>query len=69
MLFRYYLFLLKGGALYLNKREHKLRMFCAKWLNWPSGSVEEDKNVKILQTDERATGDQKTSLKISSQTS
>jgi hypothetical protein len=42
-------------------------MICAKsGQNWPSGSGEEVKNVKILQTDGRwTTGDQKNSLELS----
>ena len=32
-------------------------MFCAKFgWNWPSGSVEEDENVKSLQTDRQTDG-------------
>ena len=35
-------------------------MICAKFgWNWPSGSGEEDENVKNLQTDEQRTGDLK----------
>mgnify|MGYP003691611305 CR=1 FL=1 len=55
------------------------RMLCAKFnWNWPSGSGEEDENVKSLQTDRRTdghtnrrrtTGDQKSSLELSSQVS
>ena len=54
-------------------------MLCAKLgLNWPSGSGEEDENVKSLQTDRqtdgqtdrrRTTGDQKSSLELSAQVS
>jgi hypothetical protein len=43
------------------------RMICA---NWSSGSGEEVKNVKVYrQTDGRTTGDQNSSLKLSSQVS
>ena len=52
------------------------RMLCAKFgWNCPSGSGEEDENVKSLQTDgqtedrRRTTGDQKSSLKLSAQVS
>ena len=58
------------------------RMLCAKFgWNWPSGSGEEDENVKSLQTDRqtdrwtdrrtdrRTTGDQKSSLELSAQVS
>ena len=55
------------------------RMFCAKFgWNWPSGSGEEDENVKSLQTDRqtdgqtdrrRTTSDQKSSLELSAQVS
>ena len=57
-LFRNYLLLEKGGALHLNKIESPHpRLLCAKFgWNWPSGSGEEDENVKSLQTD-RQTGD------------
>ena len=43
-------------------------MFCAKFGgNWPSGSGQEDENVKSLQRDrQRTTGDQKSSLEPSS---
>ena len=49
-------------------------MLCAKFgRNWPSGSGEEDENVKSLQTDgqtdRRTTGDQKSSLELSAQVS
>jgi hypothetical protein len=48
------------------------RMICAKsrW-NWPSGSGEEVKNVKVYrQTDRRrTTGDQNSSLELSAQVS
>ena len=46
------------------------RMLCAKFgWNWPSGSFEEDENVKSLQTDRRTTGDQKSLLELSAQVS
>ena len=46
-----YLPLEKGRALHLNKlNTYHPRMFCAKFgWNWPSGSWEEDENVKSLQ--------------------
>ena len=52
-LFHNHLSLEKGGALHLNKLESSSpRILCAKFgLNWPSGSREEDENVKSLQTD------------------
>ena len=42
---------------------------CQVWLHWPSGSGEEDENVKRLQTDgrtdrRRTTGDQKSSIEL-----
>ena len=46
-------------------------ILCAKFgWNWPSGSGEEDENVKSLQTDgqtdrRRTTGDQNSSLELS----
>ena len=47
---------------------------CKFGWNWPSGSGEEDENVKSLQTDRqtdrrRTTGDQKSSLELSAQVS
>ena len=40
-------------------------MLCAKFAgNWPSGSGEEDENVKNLQTDGRTTDDQKSSVNL-----
>ena len=44
-------------------------MLCAKFgSNWPSGSKEEDENVKS-QMDRRTTGDQKSSPELSTQVS
>ena len=51
------------------------RMLCAKFgWHWPSGSWEEDENVKSLQTDRQADrrwtkSDQKSSLELSAQVS
>ena len=55
-LFHNYLRLEKGVALPLNKLEQTYpRMLYAKFgWNWPSGSGEEDENVKSLQTDWRS---------------
>ena len=54
-LFRNYLPFEKGGALHLNNIETPLPTdaLCQVWSNWPSGSGEEDENVKILQTEGR----------------
>ena len=70
-IFRNYLRLETGVALYLKKKLNPLkpRIHCAKigW-NWPSRSGEEDENVKILQTDGRwTTGDHKSSRELSAQ--
>ena len=49
--FLYYPLWEKGKSLHLNP--HHPRMLCAKFdWNWPSGSWEEDENVRSLQTDE-----------------
>ena len=56
LLFRNYLPLEKGGALHLKKNLNPLHpgILCAKFgWNWPSGSGDEDENVKSLQTDGR----------------
>ena len=51
LLFRYHLALEKGQT---NLNPLNPSMLCAKFCrNWPSGSGEEDENVKSLQTDER----------------
>ena len=49
-LFRNYLHLEKGEALHLNKLESTSLKdaLCQVWLNWPSGSGEEDEYVKML---------------------
>ena len=54
----------KGVALHLKKIESPLPKdaFCQVWWNWPSGSREEEENVKSLQTDGRTAGDQKFKL-------
>ena len=56
LLFHNYLPLEEGGALHLNKFESPFIQGCVvpsvDW-NWPSGSGEEDKNVKILQQRQR----------------
>ena len=48
----------KGVALHLNKLESPSPKdtLCQVWLNWPSGSGEEDENVKSLQTDRETDG-------------
>ena len=54
-----------GVALHLKKLEFPSSiLFCAEFgCNWPSGSGEEDENVKSLQTDRRRTpANQKSSL-------
>ena len=53
-LFHNYLPLEKGRALDLNKLESPSPKEFG--LNWPSGSGEEDENVKSLQTDRRTDG-------------
>ena len=66
-LFRNYLPLEKSGALHLNKFESRNpRMLCAKFgWNWPSGSGEEDENVKSLrQRRQRRTTDKFWSEKL-----
>ena len=69
-LFLYYIPLDKGVALFWNKLESPIpkdALYQVCW-NWPSGSWEEDENVKSLQTDGRqTTGDQKSSLELSAQ--
>ena len=57
-----------GPFIWTNLNSLHSRMFCAKFGgNWPSGSGQEDENVKSLQTDrQRTTGDQKSSLEPSS---
>ena len=54
-LFRNYLPLEMGVKfIFKNLNPHQARMLCAKFgWNWPSGSWEEDENVKSLQTDGR----------------
>ena len=51
--FRNYLPFKKCRALHLNKfKSHSPKdALCQVWLNWPTGSGEEDDNVKSLQTD------------------
>ena len=55
----YYLPFEKDVALHLKKLESlHPRILCAKFgWNWPSGSREEDENVKSLQTDRQTTDD------------
>ena len=57
LLFRNYLPLEKGVALYItNFNSLHPRMLCAEFgLNWPSGSWEEDENAKSLQQQRRTT--------------
>ena len=52
--FRNYLPFEKGVARHLNKFESPSPKDALGevWLNWPSGSREEDENVKSLQTDD-----------------
>ena len=68
----YFCYCLPLDALHLNKlKPLQPRMLCAKfsWY-WPSGSGEEDENVKSLQTDGGWTkSDQKSSLGLSAQVS
>ena len=46
-----------GAFIWTNLNPLHLRMFCAKFdWNWPSGSGEEDENVKCLQTDRQIDG-------------
>ena len=54
-LFRNYRNFEKGGDLHLNKLESPSSkdVVCQFGWNWPSGSREEDENVKSLQTDRR----------------
>ena len=69
-----------GPFIWTNLNPLYPKMLCAKFgWNWPSGSGEEDENVKSLQTDRqtdrrqtdrrRTTGDQKSSLELSAQVS
>ena len=64
-----------GPFIWTNLTPLHPRMLCAKFgWNWPSGSGEEDVNVKSLQTDgwtdrRRTKGDQKISLELSAQVS
>ena len=63
-----------GPFIWTNLNPLHPRMLCAKFgWNWPSGSGEEDENVKSLptdgQTDRQTTGDQKSSLELSAQVS
>ena len=54
LLLCYYLPLEKGVALHLNKLKLYPRTLCDKFgWNWPSGSGEEDENVKSLQQRQR----------------
>ena len=66
----------KGGpSIWTNLSSHHQGMPCVKFgWNWPSGSGEEDENVKSLGKDgrtdrRRTTGDQKSSLELSAQVS
>ena len=71
MYFRYFSISLlpplgKGrGTSFKNFNFLQVIMLCAKFAgNWPSGSGEEDENVKNLQTDGRTTDDQKSSVNL-----
>ena len=75
MYFRYFVIIppkkRTGPFIWTNLNHLHPRMHCAKFRwNWPSGSREEDENVKSLQMDgqtdrRRTTGDQKSSLELS----
>ena len=74
MYFRYFFIIspLKrvGPFIWTNLNPHHTRMLCAKFgWNWPSGSWEEDENVKSLQTegqtDRRTMTDNRRSEKLS----